>query len=74
MENFITNLINQFDPTPTEEVTEDTNFRHIENYDSVTALSIIAMIEDEYDVNLRFADIKDCVTVGDLFNLIKSKQ
>lgn len=71
---FIENFTNQFDPAPSEPVTGDTNFRHIDSYDSVTALSIIAMIEDEYDVNLKYADIKDCVTVNDLFTLISNKK
>jgi acyl carrier protein len=74
LSKFIENFSNQFDPTPTEELTESTRFRDMDSYDSVTALSVIAMIEDEYNVNLKFADIKDCNTVGELFDLVKAKQ
>ncbi|MCF0158567.1 MAG: acyl carrier protein, partial [Veillonella sp.] len=37
------------------------------------ALSIIAMVDEEYDVTLKGDDIKNANTIEDLFNTVKAK-
>lgn len=71
--NFVENFAAQFDETDPNEITASTNFRDIEEWSSLTALSIIAMVDEEYDVTLKGDDIRNANTVEDLFNTVKAK-
>ncbi len=48
------------------DITLETNLSDIEEYDSMTKLSLIVMMEDEFGVKLDSATIKSFVTVGDI--------
>jgi acyl carrier protein len=75
LNDFITNFVNQFDEPLTITVTKDTNFRdEIGEWDSLTAMTIIAMIIDEYGITLKSEEFKNCITINDIFELIKSKK
>ena len=73
LQEFIENFADQFDETEASEITATTNYRELEEWSSLIALSIIAMVDDEYDVTLKGDDITGCTTVEDLFNLVQSK-
>lgn len=73
IKEFVENFANQFDETDASEITAATNFRSLEEWSSLIALSIIAMVDEEYDVTLKGDDIKSANTVEDLFNTVKSK-
>jgi acyl carrier protein len=73
IKEFIENFANQFDDTDASVFTADTKFKEIEEWSSLTALSIIAMIDEEYDVTIKGDDIRNSVTIQDLFNLVQSK-
>jgi acyl carrier protein len=73
METFIKHFINQLDTPPTIEITGDTNFRDLEEWDSLTALSIMAMVDDEYGVNITGDEIKKSNTINDLFEIVNKK-
>ena len=51
-----------------------TKFRDLENWDSLSFLSVLAMIDEEYDVIIEGNDFRRLVTIGDLVNEIKSKK
>ena len=70
---FIQNFADQFDETDINEFTPETVFHDLEEYSSLVALSIIAMINEEYDVTLKGDDMSAAVTIEDLFNIVKSK-
>ena len=53
--------------------TPETKFRELEEWSSMTVLSVIAMIGDEYDVPMMGHDIRECETIQDLFEKAKSK-
>jgi len=36
-------------------------------------LSVIAMVDEEYDVTIKGDDIRNSSTIEDLFNIVKSK-
>ena len=63
----------QFDETDAAEFRADTEFKALEEWSSLSALSIIAMVDEEYDITLKGDDIKTSETIEDLFNLIQSK-
>lgn len=73
LKKFIENFANQFDETDASEFTATTVFHELEEYSSLIALSIIAMVDEEYDVTLKGDDMRSAVTIEDLFNIVKSK-
>jgi acyl carrier protein len=73
LNDFIKNFAEQFDDTDIEEFKADTNLRDLEEWSSLNALSVISMVDDEYDVTLKGDDIVKSNTIEDLYNLIKSR-
>jgi acyl carrier protein len=71
--NFVMLFGEQFEDTFIEEFTPETRFRDIEEWSSLTALSIIAMIDEEYEKQISGAELKSVNTIEDLYNLVKSK-
>ena len=73
LNDFIEKFAEQFDETDTSEFKAETEFKALEEWSSLMALSVIAMVDDEYDVTLKGDDIRSSETIEDLFNLVKSK-
>jgi acyl carrier protein len=73
IEHFIKNFSDQFDETDFEVFKFDTKFRELDEWDSLIALSLIAMTDEEYGVKLTGNDIKNSETLFDLYEVIKSK-
>lgn len=73
LNDFIGNFADQFEETDLSEITASTVFHELDEYSSLIALSIIAMVDEEYDVQLKGDDMRAAVTVEDLFNIVKSK-
>lgn len=45
----------------------------VEEYDSMSMLSLIVMMQDEFNVNLKSTDVKAFQTVGDILDrMVKS--
>lgn len=73
IKEFIENFAEQFDDTDLSELKPDTIFHELDEYTSLIALSIIAMVDEEYGVTLNANDMSSAVTIEDLFNTVKSK-
>lgn len=73
IKEFIENFANQFDETDPAEITAATEFKNLEEWSSLTALSIIAMVDEEYDIALKGDDIRNATTVQDLFQTVQAK-
>lgn len=73
LKSFIENFAAQFDDTDASVFTAETKFRDLEEWSSLIGLSLIAMVDEEYDITLKGDDIKNANTVEDLFNTVKSK-
>ncbi len=73
IKKFIKNFADQFDDTDASVFTLETKFRELDEWSSILALAIIAMIDEEYEVTLKAADMQPAITVGDLYELVKSK-
>ena len=71
---FITNFADQFDDTDLSEIIEETKFRDLEEWSSMIALSILNMIDNQYNVELSFDDMKKAITVKDLFDIVSNKE
>ena len=73
LKEFIENFAAQFEETESNEITAITIFKDLDEWSSLTALSVIAMADDEYEVVLTGDDIRNSTTVNDLFELVKAK-
>ena len=73
LNSFIENFAEQFDETDASEFKAETVFKDLEEWSSLIALSIIAMVDEEYDVTLKGDDIRNASTIEDLFNTVKAK-
>lgn len=70
---FLQNFADMLDDTDAALIAESTIFRDLDEWDSLTALSLIAMVDDEYSIKLTGDDIKSSVTIKDLFEKVSSK-
>ena len=73
IEEFLQNFSAQFENTDPSEIKLETNFKDLEEWDSMIALSLIAMADDSYSVRLTGDDMRSSTTVEDLFNKVASK-
>ncbi len=73
IENFIENFSAQFEDTDISLIKADTKFRELDEWDSLIALSLIAMADEEYQVRLTGDDIRSSITIAELFEKVKSK-
>ena len=56
-----------------QEVNLSDKFRDFDNWDSLTNLSLVAMIDDEFGVHIQHSDFKNLETIADLVENIKAK-
>lgn len=73
IKEFIEKFAECFDETDFNVFSPETKFRNLEEWSSMAVLSVIAMIGDEYDVPMMGHDIRECETIQDLFEKVKSK-
>lgn len=73
IETFLENFAAQFENTDSATIKADTVFRKLEEWDSLTALSLIAMTDEVYQVKLTGDDIRTSTTVAELFEKVKAK-
>lgn len=72
MEEFIEKFASLFPVTPKEKINEDTEFKYLDDWSSMTTLTLVAMVEDDYGLTLSSNDIRNTDTVGELFELIRN--
>ena len=73
LKDFIENFAQQFDDTDASEIKAETVFKELDEWSSLIALSLIAMVDEEYNVTIKGEDIRNSTTVEDLFNAVKAK-
>ena len=73
LKDFIENFADQFDDTDISELKPETEFKALDEWSSLIALSVIAMVDEEYDVTIKGDDIRNSTTIEDLFNAVKAK-
>ena len=58
IDNFIENFAGEFDETPVEAFVPTTEFKTLEEWNSLTALSVISMIDDQYNKTITGEDLR----------------
>lgn len=70
---FIENFRCLFDDTDPCLINEDTDYKDLEEWSSLVAMGLIAMVDEEYGVDIKGDDIRAALSVKDLFDIVKSK-
>ncbi len=73
LNEFVTLFAEQFDSTEMDVFTPQTDYRALDEWSSLVALSIISMVDDEYDKRLTGAELRSVKTIEELYNLVESK-
>jgi acyl carrier protein len=73
LDEFVAKFAEEFDETPAEEFKAETVFKDLDEWGSLTALSIISMVDEEYDKRVTGADFRSVSTIEELYNLVESK-
>ena len=63
LSKFIQNFADQFNETDASEFTAETDFKELDEWSSLIALSVMAMIDEEYNVKIKGDDIRKSVTI-----------
>ena len=73
LKEFVANFAEQFDDTDASEIQANTEFHELDEWGSLTGMGVIAMVKTTYGKTITGKEIRECVTVEDLFNLVASK-
>ena len=73
LQEFVAHFAEQFEETDASVFTSQTKYHELEEWSSLIGLSIIAMVDEEYDVAIKGNDVKSSVTIEDLFNIVKER-
>jgi acyl carrier protein len=74
MEEKFINLFKETLEINNQDITLSTKFRDLENWSSLSFLSVLAMIDEEYDVVIEGNDFRKLVTIEDLISEIRSRK
>ena len=69
-EKLITALAEALEMDPQKINIED-KFRDYENYSSLTELSVLAMLDSEFNIEIEMKEFNKYLTVGDLIELLR---
>ena len=73
LQNFIQNIVDLFDHIHTSNFSALTDFKDNDEWNSLLALSVIAMVDEEYGVIITSDEIKQAKTIEELYMILKSK-
>jgi acyl carrier protein len=63
----------QLDDTDVSEIKADTEYQELEEWSSLTAMSLIAMAKTQFGKTITGREVRSCKTVEELYNLISNK-
>lgn len=73
LEEFVALFAEQFDDTDESLFSPETDFRELDEWSSLIGLSVIAMVDEEFDVALKAIDFRQVSTISDLYNVVVEK-
>ena len=71
--DFLEKFRDQFDETDPESIELSTVYKDLDEWSSLIAFTVIAMVKVEFNKTVTGAEIRHCETVEDLFNTIAAK-
>lgn len=74
LQDFIEKFAEAIEVEDAKTLSGSTEFRGLDEWSSLATLSVIAMLDEEYDVQIENAEFRELKTIEDIFNCVKSKQ
>lgn len=71
--DFLEKFRDQFEETDPKTIKMTTVYKDLDEWSSLVAFTVIAMVKMEYNKTVTGAEIRHCNTVEDLYNLIEAK-
>lgn len=73
LQEFVADFADLFDETDASSITPNCEFHELEEWSSIIAMAIIAMVRTHYGKTITGKEIRNCETVEDLFNLLNNE-
>jgi acyl carrier protein len=73
IEKFVREFADQYDEISTDDFSPETKFKENDEWSSMTALSVIALVDDSYSVRLTGDDVRKSTTIKDIYDIVASK-
>lgn len=70
--DFIENFVDALEIESCDNLTAETAFKELDEWDSLGALTLIAMIDAEYSITITNKHLRDVNTMQELFELVQS--
>ena len=74
LDTFIKNFEEAVEDVEVGSLSGNTVYRSLEHWDSLAVLTVIAMVDTEYDLRLKAKELKQIETLSELHALLESKQ
>lgn len=74
IDNFLSNISEIFEDSSIESEGGTLKFKELDEWDSMTSLSLIAVIDEKYNVVLTDKDIINCETLADIYAVVNQKK
>lgn len=73
LDEFVSLFAEQFDDIDPSVITASTAFHDLDEWSSLIGLSVIAMIDEEFDVAMKGEEMRSAITIEDLYRTVISK-
>lgn len=73
IKEFIEKFAEIFDDTDVATLSPETKFRELDEWSSLSALGVIALADEEFDVEISGNEMRQANTIQELFDLISNK-
>lgn len=74
IQDFIEKFAEAIEVDSAEDLMENTKFRELDEWSSLAVLSVIAMLDEEYDTQIENADFKKLQTISDIVQFIECQK
>ena len=71
--DFLANFREQFEDTLPDDIQFETHFHDLDEWSSIVGMTILAMAKVSYNKSISGEELKHCITVEDVYNLINNK-
>jgi len=73
-EEFIENFKEALEMEADQQLSLEDKFRDLDDWDSLARLSLIAMLDEEYEVEIEEEEFEKLTTVSDVMEVVQKKQ
>ena len=67
---FIKIFSEQFENISPDQISAETEYKKLEEWDSLAVLSVVSMVDEEFEVTITGADLRAINTIEELYNFV----